>query len=62
MKSIYLLISALIFGAICFGCKTNKIIVIDGGNAEPTTMKAFNDERYIWENWNFSTNRVENVH
>ena len=44
--------------ATCIGC-TTKIIKVDGAkNEEATSFSAFNDERYIWEGWSFSTNRV----
>lgn len=45
------------------GCKTTTIQVIDNGNIVTNTvpMSGFNDERYIWENWQFSTNRVDKI-
>lgn len=62
MKNIYFILSTLLIAFICCSCKSNKIIVIDGGNADPSTsLNAFNDERYIWENWKFSTNTVEKI-
>ena len=58
MKKI--LFIALVLAA-CIGCKT-KIITVDGTkNEEATSFGAFNDERYIWEGWSFSTNRVQTI-
>lgn len=53
----------LILGCALIGCKSEKIIVIDGGSATSNTssLGAFNDENYVWEGWSFSTNNVENL-
>lgn len=44
------------------GCIT-KIQVIDDGSSSTNNIQrvssGFNDETYIWENWSFSTNRVD---
>ena len=49
---------------LCFGCKTKKQNNNDYESLNTTTnisFSAFNDERYIWENWTFSTNKVNNL-
>ena len=46
---------------MCVGC-TPKIINVNGTkNEETTSFNAFNDESYVWENWSFSTNKVNNL-
>lgn len=42
------------------GCSTSKIQIIHNDNVVTNNvpMRAFNDENYIWENWTYSTNRV----
>jgi hypothetical protein len=60
MKKILTYISVLLI-FICAGC-ASKIINIDGTkNEETTSFNAFNDERYVWESWTFSTNKVNNL-
>ena len=61
--TMYVLMSIML-GSVGFmmpGCKSQpKIQIID--NKEIVTnhvpAKAFNDEKYVWENFYFSTNRV----
>lgn len=44
----------------CIGCKT-KSDISKSTNNESISFKAFNDERYIWESWSFSTNKVQKI-
>lgn len=53
-----ILVAALALGAGC-GCTTRDIQPAHNTNAVP--MKAFNDEVYVWESWQFSTNEVNNI-
>lgn len=58
---------SLMLGSIGFmfsGCQTNEQIQViqpqaNVTNYVPTT--AFNDEKYVWENFYFSTNRVNDA-
>ena len=45
------------------GCKSGKINVIhtDAVVTNSVPVKAFNDETYIWETWQFGTNRVDRI-
>lgn len=45
------------------GCSTSKIQVIHNDNivTNNVPMRAFNDESYIWENWTYSTNRIDSI-
>lgn len=45
------------------GCKSEKINVIhtDTVVTNSVPVKAFNDETYIWETWQFGTNRVDKI-
>ena len=61
------MIAALMLSVAAFmpfaGCQSEKIQVIHADKVVTNTvpMKAFNTERYIWESWTTSTNRVENI-
>lgn len=58
---------SLILGSIGFmtaGCKSqSKIQVIEPQSVVTNYVpaKAFNDERYVWENFYFSTNEVKDT-
>ena len=43
------------------GCKTTSFFVIDSNRNENSQTRAFNDETYIWESWQYSTNQVNEV-
>lgn len=46
------------------GCSTKIITTYDvnsSTNSQNKTFNAFNDERYVWEGWSFSTNKVNNL-
>lgn len=47
----------------CSGCKADKINVIyhDTVITNTVPVKAFNDESYVWEGWQFSTNKVDKL-
>ena len=45
----------------CFGCNTKTNNTIESKNNKATSFRAFNDERYIWESWSFSTNKVNSL-
>lgn len=46
----------------CFGCTTKTNNTIESKNNKATSsFRAFNDERYVWESWIFSTNKVNNL-
>lgn len=50
--------------SLCFGCKTKQQNTNEYENLNTTTnisFSAFNDEKYIWESWTFSTNEVHNL-
>ena len=59
------IIFALLVGITLFGCNSNNCVECKNcdntSNKTNITFRAFNDERYIWENWNFSTNKVNNL-
>lgn len=43
------------------GCKSNEKLEFDNANTNKGKIiysAEFNQEHYIWENWSFSTNRV----
>jgi uncharacterized protein YcfL len=42
----------------CTKCKNDTFIKT---NSSLNTFNAFNDERYVWESWTFSTNKVNNL-
>ena len=49
-------------GCVATGCKSQpKIHVIQNPQVVTSTVpaKAFNDEKYVWENFYFSTNQVK---
>lgn len=50
-----------ILAASIIGCKSNEKLEFDDVNTNRgkiTLSTEFNQEHYIWENWSFSTNRV----
>lgn len=53
-----ILVATLALGAAT-GCTTKGIQ--PAHNTKTVPMKAFNDEVYVWESWQFSTNEVNNV-
>lgn len=60
--AISLLLGSL--GLISYGCKSTSpdvVYVIENKNVVTNVAptKAFNDERYVWEKFIFSTNRVD---
>lgn len=61
MKHIFI---TLLLTIICVGCSTKTVTVYDvnsSTNSKNKTFNAFNDERYVWESWTFSTNKVNNL-
>jgi hypothetical protein len=55
-----LLIIALVL--CCFGCTTKITNTLENENNKATSsFRAFNDERYVWESWTFSTNKVNKL-
>ena len=59
MKKI--IFALFIFATVCSSCSTKNINVDRTKNEEKTSFNAFNDERYVWESWTFSTNKVNNL-
>lgn len=56
-----ILILSILAASIC-GCTTDKNPEFDNANSnkgEIIYSTGFNQEHYIWENWSFSTNRVD---
>lgn len=54
------IIAALLIALFVVGCKTQTQNYYD----PPATVVSspdFNQEQYVWESFNFSTNRVQNV-
>ena len=65
MKKIAIVL--IIANALTFtGCifdSTESIYVVHNDNVVTNTvpLKGFNDESYVWESWQFGTNKVEKV-
>lgn len=61
MAVVLSIVSMCIFG--CSGCKAEKINIIHTDNVVTNIVpaKAFNDENYVWEGWQFSTNKVDKL-
>lgn len=60
MKKLF--IAMILLSVICAGCNTKNIVSSTGNestNSTQSAFSAFNDERYIWEGWSFSTNKVQ---
>lgn len=55
------LLATVFFGIS--GCTGDKIQIINNQNVVTNVVptKAFNDETYVWENWQFSTNQVDKI-
>lgn len=63
-----LAVAALALAACIAGCKAtgrggSTVYVIDGSSATTNIAPAgaFNDERYVWESFYFSTNQVKDA-
>ena len=53
----------LLFAGCVFDSTSDGIYVVHNDNVVTNTvpLKGFNDESYVWESWQFSTNKVEKV-
>ena len=60
---IFLKIAAIIAILAVSGCKASvKWYRPETGPVKTNdTVRAFQDERYIWENWEYGTNRVDSA-
>ena len=62
-KKIIAIVFASLFLTGIGGCITKIQVIDDGSNTSTNKVQnvsnSFNDETYIWENWSFSTNRVD---
>ena len=56
------LIALFILGsAFLGGCTSEKIQVVDPGASSTAVGSSFNEDRYVWEDFIFTTNRVNGV-
>ena len=57
-------LTSIVLCIFCAGCSTKIITVQDvnsSTNSQNKALGAFNDERYVWEGWTFSTNNVNKL-
>lgn len=59
-RALAMLVPAAVIALFAAGCKSDKVHVINNSCVvtNNVSMRAFNDETYVWESWTIGTNKV----